>query len=219
MRLSIFGSDPALVGGIVAEGDEAGHVFLADVAAFGGHFGDDVEVGEAHVLHIGFGHAFEALLHAVGEDAGHAEHFGTGFTEHLDHVEHGTAGGDEVFDDHDLLAGFEAAFDLVAAAVVLGAGAHIAHGQAHDVAHDGGMGDAGGAGAHEHFAFGVDFTHDLSQAVFHVVAHFGRGQGEAVVAVHRALDAAGPGEGFVGAEEHGFDGKKVFGDKLFAGHG
>ena len=40
------------------------------------------------------------------------------------------AGGDEVLDDHDLLALFQLALDLVAAAVILGAGAHVAHGQA-----------------------------------------------------------------------------------------
>ena len=219
MRLSILCPDPALISGIVAEGDEAGHVFLTDVTAFGGDFGDNVEVGEAHVLHVSFGHAVEALLHAIGKDAGHAKHFGTGFAEHLHHVEHGATGGNKVFDDHDFLAGFEAAFNLVAAAVVLGAGAHITHGQAHDVAHDTGMGDTGGAGTHKHFTFGVVFAHDLGKAVFHLVTHFGGGEGQAVVAVHGALDAAGPGEGFVGAEEHSFDGKKAFGDKLFTRHG
>ena len=34
-----------------------------------------------------------------------------------------------------------------------------------------------------------------------------------------AFDAPGPGERLIGAEKHGFDGKKVFGDKLFTGHG
>ena len=60
-----------------------------------------------------------------------------------------------VLDDHDFLALFQFALDLVAAAVVLGPGTHVAHGQAEDVGGDGGVGDAGGGGAHQHFAVRV----------------------------------------------------------------
>ena len=70
---------------------------------------------------------------------------------------------------------------------------------------DGGVGDAGGGGAHEDFHRGVFLPDGLRKGGLHVVSHFRRGEGEAVVTVDRAFDAAGPGEGFFRPEEDGFN--------------
>ena len=91
--------------------------------------------------------------------------------------------------------------------MVLVAAAHVAHGQVHHVRHNGRVGDARGGRAHEHLHIRIFTADNFHQAVFHLVAHLGRGQGQAVVAVNGALDAAGPGEGFLGPEKHRADGQ------------
>ena len=53
------------------------------------------------------------------------------------------------------------------------------------------------------------------QTLLHIQADFRGGEGQAVVGVHRAFDAAGPGEGLIRAEEHGLDLEKVFRDDFF----
>ena len=73
------------------------------------------------------------------------------FTQDVHNVQNASAGGDEVLDDDDLLTRLKAALDLVLAAVVLAGRAHIAHGKAHHMADDGGVGDARRARAHQQY--------------------------------------------------------------------
>ena len=102
--------------------------------------------------------------------------------------------------------------------MVLAAGADVAHGQAHEVAHDGGVGDARRRSAHENFHTGIVLADEVHQPLLHVGADLRGGEGQAVVAVDGAFNAAGPGEGLVRAEEHRADGEQVVGDGLFTGH-
>ena len=93
---------------------------------------------------IGGGQTVQALLEPVGEDGHDAQNLGAGLPQGLHHFNAAAAGGDQVLHHHDLLALLQLALDAVLAAVVLVAGADIAHGQVHEMAHDGGVGDAGG---------------------------------------------------------------------------
>ena len=86
--------------------------------------------------------------------------------------------------------------------MVLLPGADIAHGQAQQVGGDGGMGNPGGGGAHQNLRPRVFPADGLSHGPLHIVPHLGGGEGQAVVAVHGALDAAGPEEGLLRAEEY-----------------
>ncbi len=86
------------------------------------------------------------------------------------------------------------------------------------MAADGGVGDAGGGGAHEDFALGVVFAYEGDEAFLDVGADFGGGEGEAVVTVDGAVDAACPSKGVVGTEEDGSDGEEVVGDLLRESH-
>ena len=177
--------------------------------------GDDVEVGQAVVLHVGGGEAVKALLHPIGEDARNAQYLRARFTQDVHNVQNAAAGGDEVLDDDDLLARLKAAFDLVFAAVVLAGRAHIAHGKAHHVADDGRVRDACRACAHQDLRVGVIGADELAQRAFHLCAHLGRGQDQAVVAVDGTLDAAGPGEGLVRAEKDRADGEQALCNAAF----
>ena len=55
----------------------------------------------------------------------------------------------------------------------------------------------------------------LHQALLHGRADGGSGEGQAVVAVDGALDAAGPGEGLVRPQEHRADAQQIVGDFTF----
>ena len=129
-------------------------------------------------------------LVAVVEDACHC---------HLQRL--AAARGDEVFDDNDLLARLEAAFNLVFAAVILAGAADVAHGQAHHLRSDGGVGDTGGAGPHEDLGIRVFAADSLHEGGLDLGTDLRGGQDEAVIAVDRAFDAAGPGERFVRPEK------------------
>ena len=63
------------------------------------------------------------------------------------------------------------------------------------------VGDTGGGGAHQDLCLRVVVPDQLRKAVFHIQPHLRRGEGQAVVAVHRAFYAAGPGKGLVRAEK------------------
>ena len=80
------------------------------------------------------------------------------------------------------------------------------------MADDGGVGDARRARAHQYLHIGIVGANDLAQCAFHLRAHLGRGQDQAVVTVDRALDAAGPGEGLVRPQEHRADAQQIVGD-------
>ena len=202
-------SHPRRVRGVVPEGDEPGDVLLPDVALRRRHLGDGVKIGEADVFHPGLRQPLQALFHAVGEDADDAQHLGPGLPQHVHHLDDAAAGGDEVLHYHHPLARLQPALDLVPAAVVLAAGADVAHGQIQQVAGDGGVGDTGGGGAHEDLNRGILPADGLRQGVLHAAADRRGGEGEAVVAVHGALDAAGPGEGLLRPEEDGLDAEQV----------
>lgn len=92
------------------------------------YVGDDVKVGQAVVLHVRGGKAVKPLLHAVGEDARNAEHLRARFAQDAHNVQNAAAGGDQIFNDDDLLTRLEATLDLILAAVILAGRAHIAHG-------------------------------------------------------------------------------------------
>ena len=171
------------------------------------------------VFDSGGGEALETGLEVVGEDGDDAEDVGAGLAEGLDDLDAAAAGGDEVLDDDDLLAGLEAALDAVLASVVLGAGANVAHGQAHQVGADGGVGDAGGGGAHEDLGVGVVAPDERDETLFDVRAHLRRGEREAVVAIDGALDAGGPGEGIVGTQKNRAYRQEVAGDEKGGVHG
>ena len=66
-----------------------------------------------------------------------------------------------------------------------------------------GMGDAGGRGAHKHLAFRIMFHYESGEADLYLLPPLRGGEGQPVVTVDRALDAAGPGERFLRAEEYG----------------
>ena len=102
--------------------------------------------------------------------------------------------------------------------MVLGAAAHIAHGEAELVGGDRGVGDAGRGGSHDDLGLGVLLPYDLGYALLDVLAHLGVGQGEAVVAVDGALDARSPGEGLIGTEEDRLDAEQVLGDGCLVDH-
>ena len=96
--------------------------------------------------------------------------------------------------------------------MILVAGANVAHGHTKQVGGDGGVRDAGGGGSHEHLRVGVVLADELCQPLLNVRAHSRGGQGETVVAVYRAFDAACPCEGLFRAEVYGADGQEVSGD-------
>ena len=69
--------------------------------------------------------------------------------------------------------------------------------------------DTCGGGAHQHFNVGVVFLNQTSQTVFYVVADINIGQRQTVVGVNRALNAARPSEGLVGAEKYSLDFQQI----------
>ena len=73
--------------------------------------------------------------------------------------------------------------------------------------HNGCVGNTGGGGTHKNFHIRVILPNQLSQALFHMGTHFRCSQGQAVIGVNRAFDAAGPGEGLLRAEEYRLNGK------------
>ena len=83
---------------------------------------------------------------------------------------------------------------------------------------DGRVGDAGGGGAHQDLHGGIVLADQVHQTLFHVGADGGGRQGQAVVTVDGALDAAGPGEGLVGPQEHGADAQQVMGNGFLQTH-
>ena len=86
------------------------------------------------------------------------------------------------------------------------------------MADDGGVGDARGGRAHQHLNLGKVLAHQRGQPLFDLGAHCGRGQRQAIVAIDGALDAAGPGEGLVGAEDDGLNAQKSLCNLLFHGN-
>ena len=97
-----------------------------------------------------------------------AENFGAGLPQSLHHLNAAAGGGDQVLHHHYLLALFQPALDAVLTAMVLVAGADIAHGQIHEMAHDGGVSDAGGGGAHQHLRLWIVGADQLRESLFHV---------------------------------------------------
>ena len=64
------------------------------------------------------------------------------------------------------------------------------------------MSDSGGRGSHKNFSLGVIFADDISESVFDVGSDLGSGEGKSVIAINGGFNAAGPSEGFFGAEEN-----------------
>ena len=200
-----FCLDPALVGGVFAEGQQPRDVGLGDVALLRTRAGDGVQIREAHVFDLRGGEPLHALFHAVGKDAHDAEHLRAGLPQHVHDLKDTAARGDQILHHDDLLALFQPPFDLVLAAVVLAGRAHIAHGKAHHMADDGGVGDAGRGRAHEHLRLRILAPDRLGDGALDQITRLGRGQDEAVVAVDGALDAAGPRERLLRAQKHCLD--------------
>ena len=171
---------------------------------------------------MGRGQPLQPLLHPVGEDADDAQHLRPRVPEGLHHLNDAASGGDQILHHHHLPALFQPALNLVLPAMVLLSGADIAHGQPQQMGGDGGVGNAGGSGAHERFHVRVFPADGLGQGVLHIAAHLGVGEGQAVVAVHRALDAAGPDKGLLRAEEYRANLQQVLGnflgDGVWRGH-
>ena len=71
----VLSANPALVGGVVPEGENPGDILRLDIALVRRRLGDYVEIGEADVPHVRSGEAVEALFHAVGEDADNAKYY------------------------------------------------------------------------------------------------------------------------------------------------
>ena len=76
--------------------------------------GDEGSEGKISSLEGG-GSSFEAVA-----DADDADDFAAEFLDAVDGLESGSAGGDDVFDDEDFIAGFDGAFDEFLGAVVFG---------------------------------------------------------------------------------------------------
>ena len=193
---------------VVAEGEDALLPALADAAFLFGHFHEDVQVAEGVVLDIRGGKAFQAALHAVGEDADDAQHLGTGLPKGLDYVDGATAGGDKIFNHNDFRSRVHLTLDPVRPAMALSFAPDITHRQVQNGGRDGGVSDARGGSAHEHLAIGVIPLHKQGKAVLHLLPHARRGKCETVVTINRALNAAGPGKGLLGPQEHGSDREK-----------
>ena len=151
-------------------------------------------------------------MHAVGKDAHHAQHVGPGVPQRLHHADDAAAGGDQVLNDHHALARLQPALDLILAAVILAAGADISHGQTQNMAGNGGVGDAGGGGAHQHLRCGIELAHGVGNGLLHLIAHLRRGEDQAVVTVNGAFDAAGPEKRLLRPEKNGSDGEQAAGD-------
>ncbi len=149
------------------------------------------------------------------EYARYTEHLGSRLTKRLHHLDAAVARGDEVLDDHHLLALLQATFYAVRTAVVLGAAAHVSHRQVEQRGRNGRMRDAGGAGTHQHLAFGIELLHHAGQPRLDVVAHPGSRERQPVVAVDRALDPARPGKGLLRPEEYRPYRKEVLGYQPF----
>ena len=211
--ISVFPSiDPAFVRRIVPEFQQTGHILRRDITFLRAHLGDGIQVRQAHVLHAGLRHALHALLHAVGEDAHHAQHLSARFPQGLHGFQHAAAGGDQILHDHDLLALVQTALDAVLAAVVLIAGADVAHGQAQQVGGNGGVGDTGGGGAHQDLRLRILPLHGIGDGLLHLVPGFRSGEDQPVIAVDGALDAAGPGKGLLRAEKDRLDLQQTLGN-------
>gem|GEM_PF-6047488 len=206
--VSVLLFDPTFILGVVAEGQDAFLPAGGDAALFLGHVHQDVQVAKGVVLRIRGCDALQAAFHPVGEDGDDAQHLGAGLPKGLDHLDGAAAGGDEVLDDDDFRAGVHLPLDPVRPAVGLGLAADVPHGQVQDGRRDGGVGDSGCGGTHKHFAIRVIALYKLRESVLHLLAHPGSGEGEAVVAVDRALDTAGPGERLLGTQENGADGEE-----------
>ena len=84
------------------------------------------------------------------------------------------------------------------------------------MAGNGGMCDAGRAGTHQHFSLRIVLLHGIGYGVLHEVAHLGRREDEAVVAIYGTLYTAGPGERLVRAQENGLDAQQAFGYFFFS---
>ena len=190
-------------------------ILRLDLPFLGGHFTDGVEVGQGVIDDMGGGQAVQALLEPVGEDGRDTEDFGAGLPQGLHHFDAAAGSGDQILHYDDFLPLFQFALNAVLAAMVLVAGADVAHGQVHQVAHDSGVGDAGGGRAHQHLHIRVMGADQLHQPLLYVRADGGGGEGQAVVAVDGALDAGGPGKGLVRPQEYGTDRQKVMGDLAF----
>ena len=73
-----------------------------------------------------------------------------------------------------------------------------------------GMGDAGGRSAHQHLGTGEFGADDPGKPGLDMSAHDRCRQRQAVVAIDRALDTAGPGKRLLGAQEYRADREQVF---------
>ena len=124
----VLSSNPRFVRRVVAELNETRNIVGVDIILFRRYVGDDVKVGQAVVLYVRGGKAVKPLLHAVGEDARNAEHLRARFAQDAHNVQNAAAGGDQIFNDDDLLTRLEATLDLILAAVILAGRAHIAMG-------------------------------------------------------------------------------------------
>ena len=76
------------------------------------------------------------------------------------------------------------------------------------------MGDSGGRGSHQHLGFGEFRADDFGEARLDMAADDRGRQGQPVVAVDRAFDAARPGERLFGAQEYRADRQQVFSNFL-----
>ena len=96
--------------------------------------------------------------------------------------------------------------------MVLGSAADVAHGQAHQVACNGSVGNARRGGTHQDLHLRVVLPNQAGQTLLHIGADLHVRQGQPVVTVHRAFDAGSPGKGLVRPEKDGLNLQKILGN-------
>ena len=77
---------------------------------------------------------------------------------------------------------------------------------------NGGVGNACGGGSHQNFRLRVLPLHGIGNGLLHLVPGFRSGEDQPVIAVDRALDAAGPGKGLLRAEKDRLDLQQTLGN-------
>jgi len=154
-----------------------------DETVFGGYGGEGWQVGEGMHGDTGFHKFFHGIGKPVGEQGHYADDFCAGILHTFYGLKTAFSGGDEVFYQHNFIAGEHFAFHLIFESVFFGLGTHVAVGHVYFVGRQGTMGDAGGGDPCDAVGLGELILDEGGQFFGHEGAHFWVGEHHAVVAV------------------------------------
>ena len=140
---------------------------------------------------------FHFIRQIWNENADYAKHLRAGVSQGFHCLQNRARGGYKVLYDYYFLTRFKPSLYLVGPAVVLGRASYIAHGKSHDVSRDRRVGNTCGTCPHKHFNVRIILPYHLRHGLLNDRPCFRRGQGEPVVAVYGAFDAACPCEGVI----------------------